>query len=66
MTRLVHDRGFLQVNQVIPNLHFIKELVVPPVHLRTSNANLYTVLAPQGDNEQGRFPLIPNYLALTR
>ncbi|MFP3234208.1 MAG: hypothetical protein RXR08_11175 [Sulfolobaceae archaeon] len=49
MTRLVHDRGFLQVNQVIPNLYFIKELVVPPVHL--GNANLYAILAPQGDNE---------------
>ena len=28
--------------------------------------NLYTILTPQGDNEQGRFPLTPNYLALAR
>jgi len=41
-------------------------LAIPPVHLRTSNVNLYTILAPQGDNEQGRFPLTPNYLALAR
>jgi len=66
MTRLVHDRGFLQVNQVIPNLYLIKELVVPPVHLHLGNANLHAILAPQGDNEQGRLPRAINYLAFAR
>ena len=28
--------------------------------------NLYTILAPQGDNEQGRLPRAINYLAFAR